>query len=133
MRLAETVTFGGSGLDRAGHLRGDAGAQARMLADAAGGVLPIWRGKPLVTGEDMLEPAFLAASHPIFEQAAEVRVFLGLDDGIPRFAADISAWEPEVVPDTLGAFVDPSEQLHPAAPGARFRAASLNIDGCVNF
>jgi NAD+ diphosphatase len=33
MRLAETVTFGGSGLDRAAHLRGDAEALARAAAD----------------------------------------------------------------------------------------------------
>jgi NAD+ diphosphatase len=118
MRLAETVTFGGSGLDRAGHLRTDASVQARLLDE--GSVLPLWRGKPLVRGEDGLEAAFLPAGHPVFAAAAAVRVFLGLDEGVPRFAADISAWAPEAVPDSVGAFLDPSEQHHPAVSDARF-------------
>jgi NAD+ diphosphatase len=42
-------------------------------------------------------------------------VFLGLDGG-PRFAVDISAWQPEEIPDTVGAFFDPSEQRHPFLP-----------------
>ena len=49
MLLAETVTFGGSGLDRAAQLRGDEAAQAELLA--RGQVLPIWRGKPLISGQ----------------------------------------------------------------------------------
>ena len=41
MKLAETVTFGGSGLDRAAHLRGtDAGVP--QPGDAA---IVLWRGK----------------------------------------------------------------------------------------
>jgi NAD+ diphosphatase len=119
MRIAETVTFGGSGLDRAGHLRADAAALARMLLAPEAGVLPVWRGKPLVAGTEALTGGWLAADHPVFEQAAEVRVFLGLDEGRPRFAADLSAWEPEVLPDTVGAFFDPSEQRHPALDGDR--------------
>lgn len=122
MKLAESVTFGGSGLDRAGHLRGKPEKIAELLAGEDAGVLPIWRGKPLVSGEGDgdLSAAFLPYDHPALANAAEVRVFLGLDGGKPRFAADISAWEPETVPDTVGAFVDPSEQLHPLIDGARF-------------
>jgi NAD+ diphosphatase len=94
---------------------------AEALARDTAGVLPIWRGKPLVAGEADLAGAWLPADHPIFAHAAEVRVFLGLDEGRPRFAADVSVWEPETIPDTLGAFVDPSEQRHPAVGGdARF-------------
>jgi NAD+ diphosphatase len=118
MKLAETVTFGGSGLDRAGHLRADAAGQARLLAQ--GTVLPLWRGKPLVRGDGVLAAAFLPPDHAALDHAAAARVFLGLDDGRPRFAADISAWTPEAVPDSVGAFTDPSEQVHPAIPDARF-------------
>ena len=49
MRHAEKVTFGGSGLDRAAHLRAERDALARLWSDAQ--VLPMWRGKPLVAGE----------------------------------------------------------------------------------
>jgi NAD+ diphosphatase len=114
MRIAETVTFGGSGLDRAAHLRGDAAAVEAMLRDPAVRILPIWRGKPLFAGEPR-DLGWLAPGHPALTPADETPVFLGLDDG-PRFAIDISAWQPEEVPDTVGAFFDPSEQRHPLLP-----------------
>ncbi len=43
-------------------------------------------------------------------------IFLGLDGEQPIFAADLSDWEPDELPATLGAFTDPSEQRHPALP-----------------
>ena len=114
MRIAETVTFGGSGLDRAAHLRGDAAAVEAMLRDPAARVLPIWRGKPLFAG-DPRDLGWLAPGHAALSPADEAPVFLGLDGG-PRFAVDISAWQPEEIPDTVGAFFDPSEQRHPLLP-----------------
>ncbi|WP_102108590.1 NAD(+) diphosphatase [Oceaniglobus roseus] len=124
MRLAETVTFGGSALNRAGELRGDGAAQARLLADPAARVLALWRGKPLLLREGgTTELAWLPPGHAALELAGSP-VFLGLDgddDGgeageAPRFAVDLSAWEPEDVPETLNAFSDTSEQVHPALP-----------------
>ncbi|WP_422075183.1 NAD(+) diphosphatase [Tranquillimonas rosea] len=112
MRLAETVTFGGSGLDRAAHLRADADAIARLAADPAAGVLLLWKGKPLFRGAGL---AWLPAENPVAQRGTP-SVFLGFDDGAPRFAADLSAWEPSERPDTLGAFHDPSEQTHPGLP-----------------
>jgi NAD+ diphosphatase len=115
MRIAETVTFGGSGLDRAAHLRTDPQAVEGMLRDHATRILPIWRGKPLFAGESR-ELAWVEAGHPSLASADEAPVFLGLDAGAPRFAVDISTWQPEEVPDTVGAFFDPSEQRHPLLP-----------------
>ena len=114
MRGAEEVTFGGSGLDRAAHRR--AGA-ADLLASGAATVLPVWRGKPCLCGD---RPEWLAADHPALADAADPPIFLGMDDGRPRFAADLSRWTPAELPDTLGAFADPSEQAHPVIPGAAF-------------
>jgi NAD+ diphosphatase len=114
MRIAETVTFGGSGLDRAAHLRGDAAAVEAMLRDPAARVLPVWRGKPLFAG-DPRDLGWLAPGHAALSPADEAPAFLGLDGG-PRFAVDISAWQPEEIPDTVGAFFDPSEQRHPLLP-----------------
>jgi len=116
MRQAETVTFGGSGLDRAAELRGRADEIARLLAAQDTGVLAIWRGKPLLEAEGRA-PVWLADAHGVFAEAGP-QVFLGLDEGRARFARDVSAWEPDEVPQTLGAFADPSEQRHPAAGGA---------------
>jgi NAD+ diphosphatase len=112
MRGAETVTFGGSGLDRVGERRGDAAAMADLWA--AGQVLPVWRGKPLLAGPDAL--GWLPPGHPVLAQGGEA-VFLGLDDGVARFAMDISDWSPEAGAEAVQAgFFDPSVQRHPALP-----------------
>jgi NAD+ diphosphatase len=109
VRIAETVTFGGSGLDRAAQLRKSPDALASALQQ--GGILPIWRGKPLFFGND---PGWLPAGHPVLAQGT-APVFLGLDDGIPRFATDISDWSPEAGAAAVeGGFFDPSVQRHPA-------------------
>lgn len=112
MKLAETVTFGGSGLNRAAELRGDHAAIEAKYQDPSARVLPIWRGKPLFHGDDRA-PGWLPVDHVVTKAADEAPVFLGLDDDGPRFAIDISDWSPDEMPDTLGAFFDPSEQRHP--------------------
>jgi len=116
MRIAETVTFGGSGLDRAAHLRGDAAALGALRA-GRGRVLALWRGKPAVTRNGGL--CWLPEGHAVLAGAG-VEVFLGLDDGVVVLARDISAWVPEAeVP--AGGFFDPSAQPHPDLPeGAAF-------------
>jgi NAD+ diphosphatase len=109
MLIAETVTFGGSGLDRCASLRrNDAG-----LADALarGTVLPVWRGKPMLEGAHL---AWVPAGHPVLDLAAPP-IFLGLDEGVPRFAADVSDWSPGAGTDTPEAgFFDQTVQRHPA-------------------
>jgi len=110
MRLAETVTFGGSGLDRAAQIRGDSHLLAAALAQ--GWVLPVWRGKPLIQAGAHLgwvRPggAVLGLGGP--------PVFLGFDDGVARFACDISDWSPEAGAEAIETgFFDPSIQRHPA-------------------
>ncbi len=118
MKNAESVTFGGSGLDRAAHLRGDASALTDLLSKPEAGVLPIWRGKPLLE-LDTRKPVWLSAGHELFSYADEEPIFLGLDQNAPRFAQDISGWDPNEIPDTLGAFHDPSEQRHPDVPTSK--------------
>ncbi len=109
MRIAETVTFGGSGLDRHAGLRRDVAGLAEALA--RGSVLPLWRGKPLLNGE---HPAWVPAGHPVLAQAGPP-VFLGIDDGTPRFAADLSDWSPEAGAAAPEAgFFDATVQQHPA-------------------
>ncbi|MFT4150791.1 MAG: NAD(+) diphosphatase [Paracoccaceae bacterium] len=111
MRIAETVTFGGSGLDRAAALRGKADEQARLLA--GGQVLPVWRGKPLTAAGGL---GWVPADSPVLSGAAPA-VFLGLDEGTARFAADISDWSPEAGAAGIEAgFFDGSTQHHPALP-----------------
>jgi NAD+ diphosphatase len=121
MKHAEQVTFGGSGLDRAAHIRDDSAAmdQARAHKDARCVVL--WHGKPLVQGDGRDALAMMRMDHPVLrggDSRAENLLFLGLtDDKAPLFACDISTWEPDNL-DTvaLGQFLDTSEQQHPLLP-----------------
>ncbi len=118
MRRAEWVTFGGSGLDRAGILRQDQAALTTALADGRGSVLPLWRGKPLMSGDaGAATLSWLPNDSPVLAAAGADRVFLGDDEGQLRFAADISAWvAAEVDEAQIGGFLDPSTQSHPGAP-----------------
>ncbi|MFN5995945.1 MAG: NAD(+) diphosphatase [Paracoccaceae bacterium] len=127
MRIAETVTFGGSGLDRHATLR----REATGLKDAlgAGTVLPIWRCKPLLH-QDRL--AWVASDHPVLALAGPP-IFLGLDAGTPRFAADVSDWSPEAGADAPEAgFFDQTVQQHPAMTGgegfAELRGVMTRLD-----
>ena len=121
MRQAETVTFGGSGLDRAGELRGDIPALAAALQSSEARTVVFWRGKPLVRRGETLELVRLPLDHPVLADARAEPVLLGREDGAARFAHDISAWEPEGVDTSqLGGFVDVSEQVHPAVADAHF-------------
>ena len=110
MKHAETVTFGGSGLDRAALERGS--VDALWQKDAARSLV-LWQGKPLVTvGKNGL--VFLPSNHPMMRDAAPDRVFLGRSENAPIFAVDLSGWTPQGdAAETLNTFLDPSEQVHP--------------------
>ena len=115
MKIAETVTFGGSGLDRAAHIRGDQAALSQAKADPNARAIVLWRGKPLLQGEAREKVVRLAMDHAMLPKAEPI--FLGLEGDAPIFAYDISAWKPEDLDkDTLGSFFDPSLQVHPGAP-----------------
>jgi len=109
MKIAETVTFGGSGLNRAAELR--ANAQTLEAQDNARAIL-MWRGKPMIAGDELVR---VAMGHPVLADASEDYVFLGLEGDVPTFAADLTGWEPtDLDASTLEGFHDPSEQQHPA-------------------
>ena len=115
MKIAETVTFGGSGLNRAAELRGDPDGLRRR--DGASAIL-LWRGKPLLDGDGLQR---VSLDHPVMADATDDLIFLGLEDDAPVFAADLSGWTPEGLDDsTLNQFLDPSQQVHPALPDAAF-------------
>ncbi|MDJ0821084.1 MAG: NAD(+) diphosphatase [Paracoccaceae bacterium] len=121
MKHAETVTFGGSGLDRAAHLRSDVGALAAAMQDPAARCVLTWQGKPLVQGTDDLALTRLPMNHPVLAQTGEAPILLG-QEAAAVFAHDISGWEPpaEETGD-VGKFIDNSEQSHPLIGGdARF-------------
>lgn len=116
MLIAQTVTFGGAGLDRATHLRADADRLARLKSAR---VVMFWRGKILLDRKNDLSR--LSMDHPMLKSARAEMMYLGQEGDQPLFAADISAW----VPDGLDAgappmFHDDTRQIHPTAPDAGF-------------
>lgn len=113
MNRAEQVTFGGSGLDRAGELRGDAKAIAALRQDPDARAILFWSGKPLIYPERPAGLVRLAMDHPVLEDLQNEAILLGREDGAPRFACDLSGWEPEDDTSQVGAFLDTSEQRHP--------------------
>ncbi len=120
MQLGDSVTFGGSDLDRAAAERKDPETLALALAQD-GRVIPLWRGKPLVAGDPaqgFCTLVQLAPGDTILASATEAPIFLGRIEGKPIFAQDISAWTPQEPVDEaqIGAFLDPTVQVHPNAP-----------------
>ena len=97
MRHVETVTFGGSGLDRAAELRVDAAALAAAQTDPQARALALWQGKPLIARDRPASVLRLPMDHPVLAEAAEAPIFLGRENGAPRFAFDVSAWSPSDV------------------------------------
>lgn len=99
MKHAELVTFGGSGLERAAHIRGDADQLAQMREHPQASCLLLWRGKPLVQGEALDRLGLIPMTHALVKDgpggSIEEPVFLGLSDREPVFALDISNWSPD--------------------------------------
>lgn len=118
MKDAETVTFGGSALNRAAHLRPESGTLESMAADPQSRHVIFWRGKPLLTGDRQGELALIPGGAPILQEPVHPPIFLGLsEEGTPLFAHDLSRWQPEGQDvSTLGAFLDPGQQHHPLLP-----------------
>ena len=84
MKIAETVTFGGSGLDRAAELR-EKTDDLRMHESAR--AILFWRGKPMLADGALVR---VAMDHAVMADAADDLIFLGLEDGAPVFAADLT-------------------------------------------
>lgn len=122
MEHSETVTFGGSGLDRAAELRGDRPALDYARAQGLTQTIVLWRGKSLVRAGELDALVRLPLDHEALGEADLPPILLGREeDGTLVFATDISSWQPEgLEADTLGAFVDQSEQQHPALADAVF-------------
>lgn len=115
MRHAETVTFGGSGLDRAAAIRTDNDRlnAAKVHPDAQ--TIILWRGKVLIRQVSPAHVIKLPMDHPVLTGFETKLIFLGVEENSPKFAHDISAWEPESLDlELLGSFLDPTEQRHPA-------------------
>ena len=117
MKNAEQVTFGGSGLDRAGEIRNKPEALEKARLDPEARAIVFWRGKVLIAPERPSGVVRLPLDHPILNEATGDPILLGREDGAACFAYDISSWVPfgfdEYMPQQ---FLDQSEQKHPSLP-----------------
>ncbi|MEM8577686.1 MAG: NAD(+) diphosphatase [Pseudomonadota bacterium] len=114
MKHAETVTFGGSGLDRAAELRSDPAALEAAQRHGDARAIVLWQGKPLIHRMRPASLMRLPMDHPILRDAPRAPIFLGREDGAPRFVFDLAAWVPQHQDmAALGGFLDPTEQHHP--------------------
>ncbi len=119
MKIAETVTFGGGGLDRDEDLR----RHPQLLAALPALTLPFWRGKPLM--DPARDGLATMEGHAFAPHAPEGRgdpvlpgdpVFIGRLGVCALFARDVSELEVEGARDVLGAFTDATEQTHASLP-----------------
>ncbi len=106
------VLFSGGRIDRAAHLRE---APEALMADPAARTTVFWRGKALFRDTEPPALAWLPTDHAVLAEAAGAPIFLGLLDGAPRFAHDISPWEdPAADAEAMARFADTSANRHPA-------------------
>ena len=84
MKSAETVTFGGSGLDRAGEIRDNPEAVAAAKADPKALAIVFWRGKPLIQMDNPAELVRLSMDHDVLAEATEEPILLGREEDAPR-------------------------------------------------
>ncbi len=92
---AYALGLAGGGLERHAERRGDA---ATLAADRAARVLPMWHGRPLVTGPaetPRLAWRPMAKPLPGIDTEANAQIYLGDAGAGPLFAADMSGWTPE--------------------------------------
>jgi NAD+ diphosphatase len=86
IKPARPNPYSGGSLDRAAHLREDDDFLSRALTDPAARVTYVWQGKQLLTGRDAPAVQLL----PLRADEAPA-LFLGLVNGAPVFARDLSA------------------------------------------
>ena len=107
MKIAEQLTFGGSGLERVAERRGNLSQDDLKSAE----YIALWRGKPLFVGDALARMSF---DHPLLANMRDP-ILLGEEDKGLVLACDLSAWEPTEDLHQLGTFLDKTEQVHPKA------------------
>ncbi len=116
--MNRNIVFAAEWDDRLGELRGDLDALAAIRDDSATRVLPMWRGRPLVVGDDQARAGWLEPGHPVLTDAGAEWILLGRHAGVARFAADLSSWVPEGLDEAaMSGFFDATEYVHPRLPG----------------
>ncbi|MBF0167036.1 MAG: NAD(+) diphosphatase [Alphaproteobacteria bacterium] len=89
--MIKEMTYSGSGIERAAHLRRDSALLARLAGETNALLVPMWKGRNLVvTGAEPRAVLLPAATLREAMAAAAETVFLGLQEGAPVFASDLT-------------------------------------------
>jgi NAD+ diphosphatase len=87
------LAYSGGTTDRASNRRADPGWVDATLAAPGTRLIPMWRDQCIVSGEAAVPVILAAAQAGAVLEAATETVFLGLDDDVGIFAADVSELE----------------------------------------
>ena len=103
VKSGEQVTFGGGRVERAAEIRGDEKRIVELLARADARVTLLWQSKPLFADDGSIN--WVPPTHPFLDHGIEQPIFLGFESGAPRFASDVSGWNPpkkfDLAPDDI--------------------------------
>lgn len=88
--MLSPILFGNGSIDRAAHLRNDAPAQATMQTGPEARFMAMWRGNVLVN--EAPEIAWLTSDEIAKADPRGDPLFLGLFEGMPRYAMEIRDW-----------------------------------------
>ena len=116
MKDAEAVTFAGGTLDRASRLRGDAAAQAALAPIRGRGRCRSGAASRCSLFGDGTGLGWQPLGAALFRDAADEAIFLGLEDGAPRFARGIPDWPGLGAAEGAAPFLDASRTPHPDLP-----------------
>ncbi|WP_439560693.1 NAD(+) diphosphatase [Roseinatronobacter sp.] len=116
------MAFDGHWDSRAAELRSDPDALAQFLLQGAARILPVWRGKPQLHGDGpSTRLGWVEPTATVLDHAHRPFLFLGLQDDIPLFAADISSWEPDALDrGAMAMFLDTTIQHYPGTASGLF-------------
>ena len=111
------IVFAAEWDDRMAEIRGDADRLSALLGDSATRILPVWRGRPLISGDAEANGVWLEPGHAVLDDAGADLIFLGMHDGHARFVADVSSWVPAGLDEAaMSGFFDSTEYTHPGLP-----------------
>jgi len=92
VKRAEQVTFGGGRIERAAEIRSDEQKIAELLTRPDARVALLWQSKPLFSDNGSIN--WVSPTHAFLDHGVEQPIFLGFESGAPRFASDVSGWNP---------------------------------------
>ena len=129
MKRAEQVTFAGGGIERAAEIRSNEKRIAGLLARPDARVALLWQSKPLFADDGSLN--WVPPTHAFLNHGIERPIFLGFESGAPRFASDVSGWNPpdkcDSPPDDI---LDNAEQRSDLLPnGSSFANLRTRMSG----